>query len=171
MSSPRPRKRVDEDVRRMHRVLSRNLRQLMAESNGGQSSSVLSLARATGLGTGSIQALLRDQDHSPSIRVLERVAQHFGLRGAWVLMSNMDLDREICFWLATHRLPFSMQEVDITRLVALCEPWQTPEAAHALLELAREMTLGEFRALLDRAEGLELPTNPNWTVLASQIAG
>ena len=48
MSSPRPRKRVDEDVRRMHRVLSRNLRQLMAESNGGQSSSVLSLARATG---------------------------------------------------------------------------------------------------------------------------
>jgi hypothetical protein len=103
------------------------------------------------------------------VRVLDKLAQYFGLRGGWVLMANLDVDREICFWLATHRLPFAMQENDIERLVALCDPWQCADAAQVLLELARDMTLGEFRALLDRAEGLEQPSQTTWTVMPSQI--
>lgn len=163
--------RTDEECRRVHGLLARNLHRLMSTANAGQGLSVLALARATGLGTGSIQNILRDPDHSPGIRVLDRLAQYFGLRGGWVLLGNLDLDREICFWLATHRLPFAMQEQDIRRLVALCEPWQTAQAASLLLELSREMTLGEFRALLDRAEGLEQPSPSLHPVMPGAIAG
>lgn len=171
MSNSRQQSRNDDDSRRIHNRLSRNLRHLMAESNEGQGISVLALARNCGLGTGSIQAILREPDHSPSIRVLDKLAQYFGLRGGWVLLANLDLDREICFWLATHRLPFAMQENDIERLVALCEPWQCADAAQLLLELARDMTLGEFRALLDRAEGLEQTPQTTWAVMPSQLSG
>jgi transcriptional regulator with XRE-family HTH domain len=171
MPETRVRQRVDEDSRRIHGLLARNLRRLMAEAREGQGISVQALARETGLGAGSIQNIVRDPDHSPSIRVLDRLAQYFDLRGGWVLLGNLDLDREICFWLATHRLPFAMQEPDIQRLVALCLPRQSAEAAAVLLELAREMTLGEFRALLDRAEGLEQPAPTVYTVMPSSIAG
>ncbi len=151
--SPRARKRPDPEARPLHGLVARNLRRLMAEARQGQGISVLALSEETGLGTGSIQAILRDPDHSPGLRVLQGLAEHFDLPGPWSLLVDLDLERDLLYWLASHRLPFALGRRDVERLVHLAGKGGHLVVLEPLLGLLQESDYATFRQHLDELEG------------------
>jgi transcriptional regulator with XRE-family HTH domain len=74
-------KPLPESCRGQHEVMRQNLRRLMDghESQGRKGIGVIRLAKSAGIGTGSVQSILSDPDHSPSLRVLTQLAAFFGI--------------------------------------------------------------------------------------------
>ena len=77
------RKLVDLEAREIHTRICRNVRYLMdqAEPYVG----ILQTAKEAEIGVGSLQSILKDPDHSPSVRILNRLVKHFRLPGIGTL--------------------------------------------------------------------------------------
>ena len=74
------RKRIDLEARVIHTRISINLRLLMSRLPEGERG-IMTVARNAGVGVGSIQSILDDPDHSPSVRVLGKLVKFFKLDG------------------------------------------------------------------------------------------
>lgn len=69
---------VDLKARAIHERIAANVRHLMNAQPVGRQG-LMTTARLAGIGVGSVQSILHDPDHSPSVRVLLRLVKHFGL--------------------------------------------------------------------------------------------
>ncbi|MFA7331076.1 MAG: helix-turn-helix domain-containing protein [Candidatus Delongbacteria bacterium] len=67
----------------LHHSVRVNLRQLMSEyqlpTKSGKGIGICTTAKLSGIGVGSVQSILKDSGHSPSLRVLFELAQFFGV--------------------------------------------------------------------------------------------
>lgn len=78
------RKRIDSKARIIHeRIASRVRAQMALRPKGRQG--VMAVAKDAGIGIGSVQSILNDPDHSPSVRVLNHLVELFGLPGIGAL--------------------------------------------------------------------------------------
>jgi len=146
------RKRIDPQARVIHTQVGRTLRMLMNQSNEGKGIGIIRLAKQAGIGVGSVQSILNDPDHSPSLRVLDRLAKFFKLKGVWTLVRGMDYEDEVNKWLANNRLPFSPTQEDILRIQRLCHKVQNFDAVAFAMGAALAMTRDEFDVYLERLE-------------------
>lgn len=71
---------IDLEAREVHGRIAANVRRLMNQQPKGRRG-LMATARLAGIGVGSVQSILHDPDHSPSVRVLLRLVKHFGLEG------------------------------------------------------------------------------------------
>lgn len=146
------RKRIDPQARVIHTQVGRTLRTLMNQSNDGKGIGIIRLAKQAGIGVGSVQSILNDPDHSPSLRVLDRLSKFFKLKGVWTLVRGMDYEDEVNKWLANNRLPFSPTQEDILRIQRLCHKVQNFDSVAFAMGAALEMTRDEFDVFLSRLE-------------------
>jgi transcriptional regulator with XRE-family HTH domain len=150
------RKRIDTQARVTHSAIGRTVRHLMDKANDGKGIGILRLARQAGVGVGSVQAILNDPDHSPSVRVLDRLSRFFGLKGVWVLVRGLDHQQEVETWFADCRLRFTPTEEDHQRVLALCERFQGFDSVALALSTTRGFSRREWNDFLDRLESLQL---------------
>lgn len=146
------RKRIDSQAREAHHTIGKTLRQLMDRADDGKGIGIIRLARQAGIGVGSVQAILNDPDHSPSIRVLDRLARFFKLKGVWVLVRGIDYESDARAWFEANRLRITPSEDDLRRIVALCERQQTFDGLALALGVARTMNRSEWNDFLARLE-------------------
>jgi hypothetical protein len=88
------RKRLDDSAALIHERIAGNLQHIMnsmPEGNAG----IITTAKAAGVGVGSVQSILKDRYHSPSIRVLNRLVLYFQSQGAQLLGIGDLVDRDI----------------------------------------------------------------------------
>ncbi len=150
------RKRIDSHARKTHNAIGRTLRILMDRTDDGRGIGIIRLAKQAGIGVGSVQAILNDPDHSPSIRVLDRLARFFKLKGVWVLVRGLDFEEEIREWFKQNRLRITPNESDIQRLIALSENLQSFDGVGLALGMARNMSRAEWNDFLDKLESQAL---------------
>jgi hypothetical protein len=148
------RKRIDTQARTTHSAIGRTVRRLMDQANDGKGIGIIRLARQAGIGVGSVQAILNDPDHSPSVRVLERLSRTFGLKGVWVLVRGLDHEHDVEHWFADCRLRFAPSAEDHARVLALCDRFQGFEPIAVALSTTRGFSRREWNDFLDRLEGL-----------------
>ncbi len=146
------RKRIDPQARVIHTKVGRTLRKLMNEAGEGKGIGIIRLAKQAGIGVGSVQSILNDPDHSPSLRVLDRLSRYFNLKGVWVLVRGLEFEDEVNKWLANHRLKFSPTQEDILRINALCRKTQSFDAVALALSAALDMDRPQFDAYLSKLE-------------------
>lgn len=79
---------VPEEAQVVHARIASNLRTLM-QLGPGRKNGVLATAKAAGISHGSLQAILDSNEHSPSIRLLVRLAAHFGLPSVGTLTDSV----------------------------------------------------------------------------------
>ncbi|MCA9784090.1 MAG: helix-turn-helix transcriptional regulator [Calditrichaeota bacterium] len=150
------RKRIDPQARVTHSSIGRTIRRLMDQANDGRGIGIIRLARQAGIGVGSVQAILNDPDHSPSVRVLDRLARFFELKGVWVLVRGLDHEEDVLRWFASCKLRFTPTQEDIARVIALCDRFQGFEPMAVALSATRGHSRREWNDFLDRLESLEL---------------
>ncbi len=146
------RKRIDSQAREAHSTIGRTLRRLMNQAEGGKGIGIIRLAKQAGIGVGSVQAILNDPDHSPSIRVLDRLARYFNLKGVWVLVRGIDFEDDVQQWFTANPLRITPNDEDIRRIVALCERQQTFDGLALALGVARTMNRSEWNDFLAKLE-------------------
>jgi hypothetical protein len=146
------RKRIDPQARVIHTQIGRTLRKLMNEANDGKGIGIIRLAKNAGIGVGSVQSILNDPDHSPSIRVLDRLSKFFNLKGVWVLVRGLEYEDDVNKWLANNRLLFAATQEDILRINALCRKAQSFDAIAFALGATLEMDRPAFEAFLSSLE-------------------
>ena len=147
------RKRIDPQARVVHTRIGKTLRKLMNEAGEGKGIGIIRLAKQAGIGVGSVQSILNDPDHSPSIRVLDRLSRFFQLKGVWVLTRGIEYEDEVNQWLANHRFQrFSPTQEDIMRINALCHRMQSFDAVTLALGAAQDMSREDFDQYLARLE-------------------
>ena len=80
---------LEPECRALHATLRANLRRRMDafHETGREVTGIgmIRLARKAGIGVGSVQSILGDPEHSPSLRVLDRLARAFGATVAELL--------------------------------------------------------------------------------------
>lgn len=87
------RKRVmTEDELALHKLVRANLRWAMDQYAGGKGIGIISLAKHAGIGVGSIQSILSDEQHSPSLRVMHRLMGALGLTISWLVADHGHAD-------------------------------------------------------------------------------
>jgi len=146
------RKRIDPQARVIHTQVGRTLRKLMNEANDGKGIGIIRLAKNAGIGVGSVQSILNDPDHSPSIRVLDRLSKFFNLKGVWVLVRGLDHDDEVNKWLANNRLKFAATQEDILRINGLCQKAQSFDSVALALGATLDMDRPAFETFLTNLE-------------------
>ncbi len=146
------RKRIDPQARVIHTQVGKTLRKLMSKQNNGKGIGIIRLARQAGIGVGSVQSILNDPDHSPSLRVLDRLSKFFKLRGVHTLVRGMDYEDEVNTWLANNTLPFRVTQDDILRIQKLCVAIQDFDAVSFAISGAKQMNREEFDRFLNQLE-------------------
>jgi hypothetical protein len=147
------RKRIDPQARLVHASVGRSLRKLMKQAGDKpRGIGIIRLANQAGIGVGSIQSVLNDPDHSPSLRVLDRLSRFFNLKGVHTLVRGMEYEDELNNWLAANRLPYTINQEDAARLQRLCWKVQSFDAIAFAMGAAKEMTRSEFDVFLARLE-------------------
>ncbi len=80
---------MEPECRALHDTLRTNLRHLMDNhqepGRDGTGIGMIRLAKKAGIGVGSVQSILSDPEHSPSLRVLDHLARAFGISVAQLL--------------------------------------------------------------------------------------
>lgn len=83
---------MEPECRALHATLRANLRRRMDafHETGRESKGIgmIRLARKAGIGVGSVQSILGDPEHSPSLRVLDHLARAFGISVAQLLQEE-----------------------------------------------------------------------------------
>lgn len=146
------RKRIDPQARVIHTQVGRTLRKLMNQANEGKGIGIIRLAKQAGIGVGSVQSILNDPDHSPSLRVLDRLSKFFKLKGVWTLVRGMDYEDEVNTWLANNTLPFKVTQEDILRIQKLCVSIQNFDSVAFAMHAAKQMSREEFDRFLGALE-------------------
>ena len=80
---------LEPECRALHATLRANLRRRMdafhETGREGTGIGIIRLARKAGIGVGSVQSILGDPEHSPSLRVLDHLARVFDVTVAELL--------------------------------------------------------------------------------------
>ena len=83
---------LEPECRALHATLRTNLRHLMDHhqepGRDGTGIGMIRLAKKAGIGVGSVQSILGDPEHSPSLRVLGHLARAFGISVAQLLQEE-----------------------------------------------------------------------------------
>lgn len=152
MGTAMQRKRIDPQARVIHTQVGKTLRKLMNDNSDGKGIGIIRLAKQAGIGVGSVQSILNDPDHSPSLRVLDRLSKYFKLNGVWTLVRGLEYEDEVNTWLANNRLNFKLTQEDILRIQRLCHKIQNFDAVAFALGAAQDMSRDEFDVYLGRLE-------------------
>jgi transcriptional regulator with XRE-family HTH domain len=152
MEATMQRKRIDPQARVIHTQVGKTLRKLMNDTGDGKGIGIIRLAKHAGIGVGSVQSILNDPDHSPSLRVLDRLSKYFKLNGVWTLVRGLEYEDEVNTWLANNKLPFKLTQDDILRIQKLCRKIQSFDAVAFALGASQDMSREEFELFLGRLE-------------------